>query len=179
MKQYLKCLIIVAIVALGFSIGSKPPVKPSATVAPAKVAKTQPKPAPAVEVKAPEPAPVVATPPPVQSGCEQYRPLVAQYSDWDVRTMLAIMHKESTQHGVICNRNAIGDGHLTYVQDGITYGMSCGVGQVRVLPGRPTCDQLHDPATNIATMHRIWQGQGYGAWSVYNHGLYLEVLSLY
>jgi len=93
---------------------------------------------------------------PASSGCESYRNLIAQY-DWNVETMMRAMRLESG-----CNPNAVGD---QYVIGGV-YAPSCGLLQVRTLPGRPSCDQLKDPAFNIATAYNIWKGQGYRAWSV-------------
>lgn len=88
--------------------------------------------------------------------CESYRHLVAQY-DWNVDTMMRAMRLESS-----CNPNAVGD---TRVIGGI-YAPSCGLLQVRTLPGRPSCDQLKNPAFNIQTAYNIWKGQGYRAWTV-------------
>jgi len=98
----------------------------------------------------------VASPVSTPVGCEHYRSLVAQYS-WNVDTMMYAMQHESG-----CNPNAVGD---NYVIGGI-YAPSCGLLQVRTLAGRPSCEALKDPATNIATAYGIWQGQGYRAWSV-------------
>lgn len=98
--------------------------------------------------------PVVSEPQPI--GCEQYRSLLNQY-DWNVNTILAIMKAESS-----CNTYAVGD---NYPINGI-YAPSCGLLQIRTLSSRPTCDQLKDPATNIAWGYKIYTSQGYGAWSV-------------
>lgn len=97
-------------------------------------------------------APVATVP----VGCETYRHMVQQY-DWDVDTMMYAMQKESG-----CDPNAVGD---NYVIAGV-YAPSCGLLQIRTLTGRPSCEELKDPATNIATAYRIWQGQGYRAWTV-------------
>ena len=100
----------------------------------------------------PQAAPKQAT----GSGCEQYRHLVQQYS-WNVETMMYAMQKESG-----CNNMAVGD---NYVIAGV-YAPSCGLLQIRTLSGRPPCEELKDPATNIATAYSIWKSQGYRAWSV-------------
>lgn len=71
--------------------------------------------------------------------------------------MMYAMQKEST-----CNPYAVGD---AYTIGGI-YAPSCGLLQVRTLAGRPDCESLKDPATNIEWGYRIWQSQGYMAWSV-------------
>jgi len=84
--------------------------------------------------------------------------------------MTAIAQAESG-----CRYDATGDGHLTYQIDGRTYGYSVSVLQVRILPGREGCD-AHDIKVNVECAHRIWKGQGYGAWSVYNSGKYRQWL---
>lgn len=88
--------------------------------------------------------------------CESYRSLLSQYG-WNVDTMMYAMQKESG-----CNPNAVGDNRVI----GGVYAPSCGLLQVRTLPGRPSCTELQNPATNIATAYKIWLGQGYSAWSV-------------
>ena len=102
---------------------------------------------------------VQATPaaPKQPQGCEQYRSLLNQYTGWDVDTMLYAMQKESG-----CNPAAVGDNYPI----GGVLAPSCGLLQIRTLAGRPSCEALKDPATNIATAYRIWQGQGYRAWTV-------------
>lgn len=88
-------------------------------------------------------------------GCEHYRAELAKYS-WDVQTMMYAMQKESS-----CNPNAVGD---NYAINGL-HAVSCGLLQVRTLAGRPSCQELKDPVTNIAWSYKIWQSQGYRAWS--------------
>jgi hypothetical protein len=89
-------------------------------------------------------------------GCENYRHLISQY-DWNHEVALQIANAESG-----CNPQAVGD---QFEIAGI-YAPSCGLFQVRTLSSRPPCEELKDPATNIAWAYRIYQGQGYGAWSV-------------
>lgn len=108
---------------------------------------------------------VEASPQRDDGGCEKFRPLVQQY-DWDDNVMMAIMRAESS-----CNPDATGDTTLTFQRYGRVYGYSVSLLQVRILPGREHCDS-HDPATNIACAYRVWQSQGYGAWSVYTNGSY-------
>ena len=109
------------------------------------------------EVQEPSPQPqIVPVTEPQPVGCEQYRSLLNQY-DWNVNTILAIMNAESS-----CNTYAVGD---NYPINGL-YAPSCGLLQIRTLSSRPTCDQLKDPATNIAWGYKIYTSQGYGAWSV-------------
>ncbi|RYF29593.1 MAG: hypothetical protein EOO17_00825 [Chloroflexi bacterium] len=112
------------------------------------------------------PPPVVAPAPVVSGGCESFLPLVSKY-DWDVKIMMAIMQAEST-----CRSDAIGD---TQPIAGLL-AHSCGLFQIRTLAGRPTCEQLKDPATNIDWAYRIYKGQGLRAWSVFSNGKYTRYL---
>lgn len=89
-------------------------------------------------------------------GCEKYRYLVEKY-DWSVDTMMYAMEKESS-----CDTNAIGD---DYVIAGL-HAPSCGLLMIRTLSGRPDCETLKDPATNVQWAYNIWQSQGYRAWTV-------------
>lgn len=105
-----------------------------------------------------EPSPQPPQPVPIThpTGCENYRQLISQYN-WNVEVMLQIASAESG-----CNPYAVGD---TWAINGL-YAPSCGLLQVRTLAGRPDCESLKDPATNIAWAYKIYQGQGYPAWSV-------------
>lgn len=94
---------------------------------------------------------------------------VSKY-DWDINTMMAIAHAESS-----CRPEAKGDTSITYVLNGRIYGYSLGAFQVRILPGREDCD-THDVATNVACAYKIYKGQGLKAWSVYSSGKYLGFL---
>jgi hypothetical protein len=91
--------------------------------------------------------------------CSDYRPLLEKY-DWDVDLMMRIMQGESG-----CKADAVGDKHLTFNNN--TQGMSCGLMQIRVLDGRPDCDTLKDPETNIEWAYKIYKTQGLRAWTVY------------
>lgn len=109
------------------------------------------------------PKPVVAVQHPV--GCENYKALVSKY-DWNVNVALNVMHAESG-----CNPSAVGDTTLTYVENGVTYGMSCGLFQVRNLPGRPNCEQMKIPEANIAMAYQLYAGGGWQHWTVCNKGI--------
>lgn len=98
-------------------------------------------------------------------GCENYRSLVSQYN-WNVNVALNVMRAESG-----CNPSAIGDGHLTYYQNGIKYGMSCGMFQVRILPGRPSCNEMQNPELNIAKAYQLYAAGGWKHWTVCNKGI--------
>ena len=127
----------------------------------AKLTETKPQATPVVvEEKAPTEPQAVIEPEKIShpTGCENYRHLISQY-DWNDEVMLQIANKESG-----CNPSAVGDNRVI----GGIYAPSCGIFQVRTLKSRPTCEALKDPATNIAWAYRIYQGQGYNAWSVCN-----------
>ena len=100
------------------------------------------------------------------TGCDAVRAEASKYA-WDVETVVRIAKAESG-----CNTYAIGD---NYVIGGI-YAPSCGVGQIRTLPGRPTCEELQHLPTNIAWMWKISNGgTNFRPWSVYISGKYLAV----
>lgn len=110
---------------------------------------------PPVEERTVEEKPVKVDPKPVvvaPVGCEHYKDLVAQYS-WNVSVALAVMKAESG-----CNPNAVGDTHIPPV--------SCGLFQVRTLAGRPSCESLKDPSTNVAYAYKLYASGGWGHWTV-------------
>lgn len=96
--------------------------------------------------------PVQAVQPVYAPGCEQYVSLVSQY-EWNVNVALQVAKAESG-----CNTFAVGDKHIPPV--------SCGLFQVRTLPGRPSCEQLQDPATNVAFAYQLYVKNGWQPWSV-------------
>ena len=107
--------------------------------------------------------PVVVAPKPVvkhPKGCENYKDLVSQY-EWNTEVALKVMHAESG-----CNPSAIGD---TRVIGGI-YAPSCGLFQIRTLQGRPNCDQLQNPNTNIEWAIKLYRASGWQPWSVCKNG---------
>jgi hypothetical protein len=93
-------------------------------------------------------------------GCENYRQLVSQY-EWNVEVALKVMRAESG-----CNPSAIGD---QYTIRGL-YAPSCGLFQIRTLQGRPTCEQLQNPATNIEWAIKLYRASGWQPWSVCKNG---------
>lgn len=100
-------------------------------------------------------------------GCAQYLPLVEKY-DWDARIALAVMEAESH-----CKTDAVGD---TWEIGGIV-APSCGLMQVRTIAEwRGTCEQLHNPEFNIDIAYKVYVGQGWKAWSVFNNGAYKKYL---
>lgn len=61
--------------------------------------------------------------------------------------------------------DAVGDKTLQYWQDGIRYGASYGLFQIRYLPGRPTPDQLLDKEFNIRYAAEMQRNQKWVPWS--------------
>ncbi len=116
--------------------------------APAPVESPQPAPEPVQEVKK-----VVATYP---KGCETYRELISQY-DWNIDVALKVMQAESG-----CNPHAIGDNRVI----GGIYAPSCGLFQIRTLQGRPSCEQLQNPTTNVEWAYKLYWASGWKPWSV-------------
>ena len=120
-----------------------------------EVVKAQPK-AKVVQIaekQTTKPKPVVTYP----KGCENYRSLVTEYFGSKADTFLRIARAESG-----CNPAAVGD---TYPINGL-YAPSCGLFQIRTLSGRPTCTALKNPRTNVEWAYKIYQSQGFNAWTV-------------
>lgn len=101
-----------------------------------------------------------------KTGCLVYRSLLDIY-DWDVDLMTAIMKAESG-----CKPDVVGD---NYPIAGV-YAPSCGLLQIRTLAGRPSCEILKDPKTNIEWAYKIFKSQGYNAWTVYQTSAYKRFL---
>lgn len=106
------------------------------------------------------------------STCDSFDALIVEnFGAENLITAKAVMKAESS-----CRVDAVGDGHITYVQDGITYGMSCGLFQIRMLPGRPPCSEMHDPSKNIAYAGRMFKASGWKPWSAFTTGKYKQHL---
>lgn len=103
----------------------------------------------------------------VPRSCSDYLSYAQKYSDWDINIVMAVMEPESG-----CNTGSVGD---TWVINGL-YAPSCGLMQIRTLSGRPTCEQLKDPTTNIEWAHRLWKANGFQPWTMYTNGTYLKYL---
>lgn len=108
-----------------------------------------------VNVEPPQ-AVVIPQPESWPKGCEHYVAEVQKYA-WNVSVAVNVMRAESG-----CNPTAIGD---NYPINGL-HAASCGLYQVRTLTGRPDCETLKNPATNIQWAWRVYQSQGWSAWSV-------------
>jgi hypothetical protein len=133
-------------------------VEPAKTVnVPAKETK-----AVVAPVEQPKPVvqtPAVETPPPVNSGnCA-----LAYNYDWPKQTAYAVCMAESSG-----DPSMIGDVDTEYY--------SCGLMQIRTLPGRPTCGQLQDGVFNMQYAYNMWRSQGFSPWSAYNNGKYQRYL---
>ena len=119
---------------------------PKAKPTPKKVAATQPK----TPIQ-----PAVVYP----VGCEQYKPLVAQYS-WDVDVAMAVMFAESG-----CNPNAVSrtNDHGLFQ---INWIHSAKVGG--------DLNKLYNPQINVAIAYQIYSDSGWTPWSVcgYNVNCY-------
>lgn len=91
---------------------------------------------------------------------------------------MAVMEAESTFKGIKCNPDAVGD---TWEIAGLT-APSCGLMQIRTLEGRPNCEQLKDPATNVEWAYRLYVASekrgngGWYPWTMYNNGTYQKYL---
>lgn len=79
-------------------------------------------------------------------------------------------------------RNVKGDIPLEYEYQGKIIGHSCGIFQIRVLPGRPSCDELMDIETNVRYAKKVYEsrkridGIGWTAWTNYQNGRYLAFM---
>lgn len=104
--------------------------------------------------------------------CDKYDALIAEnFGSENLITAKAVMRAESG-----CRSDAVGDNHITYVQNGITYGMSCGLFQIRILPGRDSCEAYKDPSHAIKKAGLMFKGQGWKPWSAFTNGKYKQFL---
>lgn len=71
---------------------------------------------------------------------------------------------------------AIGDGHISYWVNGVEYGKSYGVFQIRHLEGRPSPEQLLDADFNIQYAYNLFKRSSWYPWSAYNNGCYEQFL---
>lgn len=97
--------------------------------------------------------------------------LVCKYFGNECQTASAVFFAES---GLRCE--AVGDTSLAYLQDGVEYGKSYGVAQIRHLPGRPDPATLLDCESNIRHAYGMWKAQGWYPWSAYTNKSYLSYL---
>lgn len=102
--------------------------------------------------------PVTLTP------CETVRAEVAKYSDWDVATISAIAEAENRSCDSLRHNLSASENHKVCVG-------SYGALQVGCLHYREGEDR-NDLATNVRVAHKVWQGSGYTAWTMYKNGTY-------
>lgn len=63
-----------------------------------------------------------------------------------------------------------------YVIAGL-YAPSCGLFQIRTLEGRPSCEELKDPAINVEWAYIISSnGTDWTPWTMYTNGTYLNYM---
>lgn len=72
--------------------------------------------------------------------------------------------------------DAVGDIPIQFVHEGKVMGHSCGLFQIRVLPGRPNCEELKDPDTNVKYAKKLQEKYGWFPWSNYKNDRYKEFL---
>lgn len=99
------------------------------------------------------------------TGCNQYHSLISKY-DWDINIAMAIMEAESH-----CDRNADNTG---LNEDGTN---DKGLMQINSIHADLITDlDRFVPVKNIQAGYEIYRGGGWGAWSTYNNGSYLDYL---
>lgn len=107
-----------------------------------------------------------------EPNCNAYDALITENFGADqLNTAKAVMRAESG-----CRPDAVGDNHITYVQNGISYGMSCGLFQIRILPGRDTCEAYKDPIHAIKKAGLMFKSSGWQPWSAYTNGKYKQYM---
>lgn len=72
--------------------------------------------------------------------------------------------------------DAVGDIPLEYWHEGKKIGHSCGIFQIRVLPGRPDCETLKDVDKNIEFARKLYDKSGFYPWSNWKNNAYLKHL---
>jgi len=100
--------------------------------------------------------------------------LASRYHDWDPAVMAAIAMAESGGRTHAHNYN-LGTGDDSYGLWQINMLGSMGPAR-RAEFGIRTNAALYNPGTNVLAAHDIWRGSGYGAWSTYNSGAYLQFM---
>jgi len=113
--------------------------------------------------------PTVLQPKPaVAAGCELVRQELVKYPGWNTNLMMAIARAE--------NRNCDPLEHnLTNTENHRVCIGSYGVLQVGCVHFRSD-ENRNDTATVVKVAYRVWQSQGYTAWTNYRNGAYKEFL---
>jgi len=105
--------------------------------------------------------PVTLTP------CETVRAEISKYSGWDVATMSAIAEAENRSCNPKRHNLSASEDHKVCVG---SYG-ALQVGCVHY-----NGEDVNDLKANVAIAHKVWQKQGYSAWTQYNNGEYKRFL---
>jgi len=97
--------------------------------------------------------------------------LICQYFTDNCDVAIAVARCESGLRD-----HAVGDHAIAYIQDGVEYGKSYGVFQIRSLPGRPEPEKLLDPSFNVQYAYNLYKRSGFTPWSAYTNDCYLAFL---
>lgn len=101
----------------------------------------------------------------------QIEELIKSYFGSEADVAIAVARAESG-----LRPDAVGDGAIAYWQDGVEYGKSYGVFQIRHLPGRPDPQILLDPVENVRYAYSLYKRSGFSPWSAYTNGSYYKFL---
>lgn len=114
------------------------------------------------------------TPTQTLTPCQAMQAEVAKYGDWDINIIQAIAQAENRTCDPLRHNETVGETHRDRSGNVICVG-SYGVLQVGCL--HYAADQnRNDLETNINVAHKVWQGSGYTAWTMYKNGTYREFL---
>lgn len=107
--------------------------------------------------------------------CEVVAREISKYPDWDHATMLAIAKAENHTCDPLRHNETLTENHKTCVG---SYGV-LQVGCIHYLDYGYTLTEANknDIALNIELAYKVWQKQGYTAWTEYKNGGYKEFLS--
>lgn len=116
------------------------------------------------------PGPIQATP----TGCSAVASEIQKYSGWDHSIMLAIAKAENTTCDPQRHNETSSETHATCVG---SYGV-LQVGCVHYLDYgySLTAANKNNFALNVEIAYKVWQKQGYNAWTQYKNGEYLKFL---
>ena len=107
----------------------------------------------------------------VPQGKEGIVSMISEEFGDDAKVAIAVARAESG-----LNPETKGDTHIEFERDGKIMGHSCGLFQIRVLPGRPDCETLKDPKFNIEYAKKLFDRSGFQPWSAYKNGSYLKFM---
>jgi hypothetical protein len=111
---------------------------------------------------------------PPLTGCEAVRAEIAEYGGWDVNLVAAIAEAENRACNPLKHNLTASETHRRRDGSVICVG-SYGALQVGCLHYREGEDR-NDLKTNVKVAHRVWEGSGYTAWTMYKNGTYREFL---